>query len=429
MALPKSSLDWKFTQVFGDKSLIENVMEEDIITSMNFSRDGRYLAIGDIAGRIVVFEHKSAQKNGKKLNELSYKTEFQSHFKEFDCLKSVDIDPKINLIEFLPTENENNFLLSSNDKTIKLWKLSDRVVRKSERFPKKTLWTKQALSLPKIKVLESGLSPVNKVCYPMLHNYNINSISTCADGERFLSSDDLTINLWFYGETARCFTIFDIAPKNLSDISEVLTSARFDPNSDSLFACGTSKGILKLCDLRSNSRICAASMQFEDEKLKSTKNFFTDFVSSISDFTFAKDPNLLVSRSLLAANVWDRRAPKQPLVSTQLYEPIKSKLVALYEKELIFDKFDIRLSGDPSYFVTGMYNNAFHVCDLNGEKNTQFELNFKKKTISKLIKPGQFEQIGPDFDITKRVLKTACHPNFDFLVVASFNCLFVYNSL
>lgn len=429
MALPKSNLEWKFTQVFGDKSLIENVMEEDIITSMNFSKDGKYLAIGDIAGRIVVFEFKSSTKNNKKMNELSYKTEFQSHFKEFDCLKSIDIDPKINIIEFLPTENENNFLLSSNDKTIKLWKLSDRVVKKSEKFPKKQAWTKQALTLPKIKVLDSGLCPVNKVSFPILHTYNINSLSASADGEHFLSADDLTINLWAFGVTERTFTVLDIAPKNLNDISEVLTTAKFDPQQDSIFGCGTSKGIIKLCDLRMNSRVGPAAVQFEDESLKANKNFFTDFVSSISDFSFARDPNLVVSRTLLAANVWDRRSPKTPLVTTQLFEPLKSKLCALYEKELIFDKFDIRLSSDSSYFVTGMYNNNFHICDLNGEKNTQYELNFKKKTISKLIKPSHFEQIQSDFDISKRVLKTACHPISDFLVVASFNCLFVYNSL
>lgn len=429
MLLPKSNLEWKFTQVFGDKSLIENVTEEDIITSMSFSRDGKYLAIGDTAGRIVMFEFKASGKSSKKAHELCYKTEFQSHFKEFDCLKSVDIEPKINTIECLPAEGDNHFLLSSNDKTIKLWKLSERPVRKSEAFPKKQTWTKHNLTLPKIKTLDTGLSPVIKVSYPILHTYNVHSVSACANGENFLSADDLTVNLWAFGVTERTFTVLDISPRNLNEINEVLTTAKFDPQQDTIFGCGTSKGIIKLCDIRTHSRVSTAAVQFEDESLKANKNFFTDFVSSISDFSFPRDPNLVVSRTLLVANVWDRRSPKTPLVSTPLYEPIKTKLCALYEKELIFDKFDIRLGPDSSYFITGNYNNSFHICDLNGEKNTQFELNFKKKTIYRPIKSGQFEQIPTDYDIGKRVLKTACHPIVDFFVVASFNCLFVYNSL
>lgn len=429
MSLPKSNLEWKFTQVFGDKSLIENVNEEDIVTSMSFSRDGKFLAIGDIAGRVVMFEHKSSEKSNKRINELNYKTEFQSHFKDFDCLKSVDIEPKINIIEFLPPENDNQFLLSANDKTIKLWKLNDKVVKKSEKLSKKTNWTKANLAVPALKVVDSGFCPSIKKVYSNLHSYNINSLSACVNGEHFLSADDLTVNLWSLGVSDKSFTLLDISPKNINEISEVITTAKFDPFVDSTFACGTSKGVIKLCDLRANSKVTGPALHLEDEAAKASKNFFTELVSSISDLNYGRDSNFVISRTLLNANIWDRRAPKAPLLVTSLYEPLKSKLCALYEKELIFDKFDIKMGHDASYFVTGMYNNTFHVVDMNGEKNTQFELNFKKKTISKQIKTSHHEQIPSDFDITKRVLKTACHPVHDFIVVASFNCLFVYNSV
>lgn len=51
---------------------------------------------------------------------------FQSHEPEFDYLKSLEIEEKINKIRWLRRKNPAHFLLSTNDKTIKLWKVSER---------------------------------------------------------------------------------------------------------------------------------------------------------------------------------------------------------------------------------------------------------------------------------------------------------------
>lgn len=64
---------------------------------------------------------------------------FQSHEPEFDYLKSLEIEEKINQIKWLKKKNAANFILSTNglfpyfvftffllDKTVKLWKISER---------------------------------------------------------------------------------------------------------------------------------------------------------------------------------------------------------------------------------------------------------------------------------------------------------------
>lgn len=51
---------------------------------------------------------------------------FQSHEAEFDYLKSLEIEEKINQIKWLKKKSAANFILSTNDKTIKLWKISER---------------------------------------------------------------------------------------------------------------------------------------------------------------------------------------------------------------------------------------------------------------------------------------------------------------
>lgn len=55
---------------------------------------------------------------------------FQSHEPEFDYLKSLEIEEKINKIRWLPQQNAAHFLLSTNGKPLPLslfnfWKFQD----------------------------------------------------------------------------------------------------------------------------------------------------------------------------------------------------------------------------------------------------------------------------------------------------------------
>lgn len=54
--------------------------------------------------------------------EYRYMTEFQSHEPEFDYLKSLEIEEKINKVQWCRSSS-TRMLLSTNDKTIKLWKV------------------------------------------------------------------------------------------------------------------------------------------------------------------------------------------------------------------------------------------------------------------------------------------------------------------
>jgi len=111
-----SELEWKFSQVFGDspaKPPVE-VTEVDIVSAIEFDETGEYIAAGDRGGRVVLFK----QNENKK---YKFYAEFQSHEPEFDYLKSMEIEEKINKIKWRKTQNDSLFLLTTNDKTIKLW--------------------------------------------------------------------------------------------------------------------------------------------------------------------------------------------------------------------------------------------------------------------------------------------------------------------
>ena len=424
----ESKQKWKFTQVFGDKFSADKVANEDVISALSFDKSGNFLAVGDRAGRLILFQRNLHTKSKTPFNEFIYLTEIQSHFKEFDCLQSVDIDEKINCIEWINQPNENMMILTTNDKTIKLWKVSNKIVKKSEKTNKPPL-SVQNLKMPKLKTIEQAYCPSLKRTFPNLHGFHIHSLSLSQDNSSFISSDDLSVFAWDLEVLKHTFALVNIKPPSMNELTEVITTVTYSKNNDSMFAMGTSKGFIKIYDTRESSKMLTGGTVFEDENSKKNKNLFTDIISSIADVKFMQDQNQIISRDYLTTKVWDTRKSKEPLKCIKLYEPLNSKLYEVYEKDHIFDKFNIGLSGDDKSFTTGIYNNYFHIVDIATGKNTQFELNFNKKTISKAIPPNYFENLGPSFDFTKKVIKTAWNPVHNCIVLCSLNCLFIYNAI
>lgn len=61
----------------------------------------------------------------KKGCEYKFHTEFQSHEPEFDYLKSLEIEEKINKIKWCRRQNAAHFLLSTNGKPAHQLRLRD----------------------------------------------------------------------------------------------------------------------------------------------------------------------------------------------------------------------------------------------------------------------------------------------------------------
>lgn len=418
---------WKFTQVFGDKFSADKVANEDIISALSFDRSGNYLAVGDRAGRMILFQRNLHTKSKTPFNEFVYLTEIQSHFKDFDCLQSVDIEEKINCIEWVNQASENMMMLTCNDKTIKLWKVTNKTVKKSEKTNKNAT-SSQSLRVPKLKIIEQAYCPTLKRTFPNLHSFHIHSLSSSVDMHSFISSDDLSVFAWDLETMKHTYAMINIKPPTMNELTEVLTSAVNSLNNDYMMAVGTSKGVIKLYDTRQSSTT-GAGIAMEDESSKKNKNLFTDIISSVADVKFMTDPNQIISRDFLTTKLWDSRKTNEPVKTIRLFEPLNSKLYEIYEKDHIFDKFNMGLSGDNKSFTTGIYNNNFHICDIATGKNTQFELNFNKKTISKNIPANFFETLNSNFDFNKKVIKVAWNPVHECIVLCSLNCLFIYNSI
>uniref|UniRef100_A0A8C1JA13 Protein phosphatase 2, regulatory subunit B, alpha b n=1 Tax=Cyprinus carpio TaxID=7962 RepID=A0A8C1JA13_CYPCA len=108
-----NDVQWCFSQVKG--AIDDDVAEADIISTVEFNHSGELLATGDKGGRVVIFQQETENKSQPQCrSEYNVYSTFQSHEPEFDYLKSLEIEEKINKIRWLPQKNAAQFLLSTN---------------------------------------------------------------------------------------------------------------------------------------------------------------------------------------------------------------------------------------------------------------------------------------------------------------------------
>ncbi|XP_031563051.1 serine/threonine-protein phosphatase 2A 55 kDa regulatory subunit B beta isoform-like [Actinia tenebrosa] len=439
MAVENEEVQWCFSQVKG--TIEEDVSEADIISTVEFNHDGELLATGDKGGRIVIFQKDEAPKNSPRYGEYSVYSTFQSHEPEFDYLKSLEIEEKINKIKWLKRQNASHFLLSTNDKTIKLWKISERNsracnfnLRDDQGVPRNPAEIKE-LRIPVLKPSDLVVEASPRRVYANAHTYHINSISVNSDGETYLSADDLRINLWHVGINGQSFNIVDIKPTNMEELTEVITAAEFHPIECNTFVYSSSKGTVRLCDMRQQALCDTHAKLFEEAEDPATRSFFSEIISSISDVRFSHNGRYMITRDYLTVKVWDLNMEKQPVEVYSVHDYLRSKLCSLYENDCIFDKFECVWNGDDSSIMTGSYNNFFHIFDRNTKNDLCLEASRESSKPKQVLKPRRVAVTGKRkkdditvecLDFSKKILHTAWHPKENIIAVAATNNLYLF---
>mmetsp|Transcript_34735 Transcript_34735/g.87908 ORF Transcript_34735/g.87908 Transcript_34735/m.87908 type:complete len:474 (-) Transcript_34735:663-2084(-) len=460
--------EWQFLQCFGERTPGEDIQEADIISAVEFDYDGLHLATGDRGGRVVLFERVAHAQRGPGSDqrappplprgaayEYRYMTEFQSHEPEFDYLKSLEIEEKINKVRWCRSSNNTRMLLSTNDKTVKLWKVYEKKVSCMANFnlegrnaaggPKVSPLNSNPkvaqLKLPKVTSTEVLLAARCKKVYANAHTYHINSISVNSDQETFLSADDLRINLWNLDITEQSFNIVDIKPTNMEDLTEVITSAEFHPHQCNVFAYSSSKGCIRLADMR-NAALCDRHAKaFEEVESQANKSFFSEIIASISDISFSKDGRYILSRDYMTLKLWDLNKESAPVATYNTHEHLRARLCDLYENDSIFDKFDCCINGKGDAIATGSYNNLFRVfgtwngADLTLEASRdpmRKRLQTPSKTNRFAIrkngagKRGNTDNAEAGTDYASKLLHLAWHPEANVIAAAASNSLYMY---
>lgn len=440
---------WAFRQVFGDRDSTEEPADEDLISAVEFDGTGDYLATGDRGGRVVIFEssavaHRAQQaRRGPNADaaspprdvEYRFYCEFQSHEPEFDYLKSLEIEDRINKIRWRQGRAGPLFLLSTNDKTIKLWKIYEKKVR---MVSSKNIDVRNGRA-PEVHCLRMPtLHPVQKVATASLkrtfgngHTYHINSLSFNCDGETYLSADDLRINIWNLETSASTFNIVDIKPNDMEELSEVITSADFHPLSSAQLAYSSSKGAVRLCDLRAGARCDkGSSRSYGVPPLPdSEKSFFSEVISSMSDVKFSRDGRYLMARDYMTLKIWDLNMESQPVRSIKVHEQLRPKLCDLYESDCIFDKFECTWGWDNKHVCSGTYDNKLLIWDAFGDGHQVLESVSSASPTRRASLKGKLgltrkESMKGNFH--KKILHHAHHPDRNVVAIGARNSLYIF---
>lgn len=395
-----SDLEWKTSQ-----NLFSGT-DNDTVSALSFSECGDYIAAGDKAGMVTVFERNQDDLQYEKMGA------FRSHEPEFDYLKSLEIEEKINKIKWLKQRTANNFLLATNDKTIKLWKVGEKVEKTTGYI------SNGSLAVPKMRPMGStSFFATPRRIFANAHAYHINGISVNSDQETYISSDDLRINLWNLDINDQSFNIVDIKPENMEELTEVITSAEFHPSQCNLMMYSSSKGSIKLCDMRDAALCDQHAKSFEEEEDPASKSFFSEIISSVSDIKFSKDGRYIFSRDYMSIKIWDVNMENKPVKSIPVHDYLKTKLCDLYENDCIFDKFECSVSDSGNHIVTGSYGKYFFIYDLENDKKERMEIRRKNsKTFRSKFKKK--EKINPDtilFD--KKCTQVCFHPTENLFTV------------
>lgn len=117
---------------------------------------------------------------------------------------------------------------------------------------------------------------------------------------------------------------------------------------------------------------------FEQEEDPSSRSFFSEIISSISDVRFSYDGRYILSRDYLTVKIWDINMERQPIKTIPIHEHLRPRLCDTYENDSIFDKFEVVFSGDAKNVMTGSYNNNFMIYPSDPEKEVEVVLQADK---------------------------------------------------
>ncbi|KAG5496226.1 hypothetical protein JKF63_02527 [Porcisia hertigi] len=290
--------------------------------------------------------------------------------KSINALTSVAVQPYVKCLSFVRPRCSPSMIsyLTANERVIKLFHVRREGFSPFDAFPgmedvigKTFVGSRYFARLPP----QPAILPI-KEFGPVANS--IQALSVSADGETFMSVEDLQVFWWSFEatDTTKATCIADLRPASgaLDEVEELVTASSFHPTHNSLFLLTRSSGILNIGDLRDppsrESRKYAISSQLTTQQNPFSCQAYDEILCSISDASFL-GPDHVVTRDYLSLKLWDLRRPDRPCAMMPVMNYVAKYLDSLYENDSIFDRFPVAVDDISGTVVTGLYDGAVAV--------------------------------------------------------------------
>jgi serine/threonine-protein phosphatase 2A regulatory subunit B len=218
------------------------------------------------------------------------------------------------------------------------------------------------------------------------------------------------------------------------ELSEVITAAEFHPTCASQLIYSSSKGLVRLCDLREAARIEKNSGRTfgHAQQSENERTFFSEVIASMSDVKFSRDGRYVMARDYMTLKIWDVNMTSAPLRTIKVHEHLRSKLCELYESDCIFDKFECSWGSDDRHVCSGTYDNKLLLWDTFGdghcttlESVSSASPARRSSTLKgKLGLTRKDSMNGRNFN--KKILHHSHHPQRNLVAIGARNSLYIF---
>ncbi|KPA84715.1 hypothetical protein ABB37_01217 [Leptomonas pyrrhocoris] len=290
--------------------------------------------------------------------------------KSINALTSVAVEPYVKCLTFVRPRCSPSMIsyLTANERVIKLFHVRREGFSPFNAFPgmeevigKTFAGSRYFARLPP----QPAILPI-KEFGPVTNS--IQALSVSADGETFMSVEDLQVFWWHFEteDTTKATCIADLRPPSgaLDEVEELVTASSFHPTHSSLFLLTRSSGVLNIGDLRDppsrQKRKYAIRSELTPQQNPLSCPAYDEILCSISDASFL-GPDHVVTRDYLSLKLWDLRKPDQPCAMMPVMNYVSKYLDSLYENDSIFDRFPVAVDDVSGTVVTGLYDGAVAV--------------------------------------------------------------------
>ena len=393
---------------FGDHVPLTQFKADDTISVLAFSQNGQFLASGDQAGRVVIFQLQPPRSSGGKTT-VSFVNQVHAHKSQFDYFRSELSEPKINSLAWVKTNTLNPLLITCNSHEAKLWRMNQSA--KPSWGQLDTTLGVDNFKLPQPRQIEIKYITEAVKTYTDLQTEYLIDIQTLPDQRSFVMIDVGCVKLWDMERSVDSVSLFRVPQQNVE-----LTASAVTPTLPSAILIADDAGYARIIDMRQQAEDLTPSLTF-NVKDNTNKKRYVSGCEYIGSAAFSADGINIVTRTFGEAQVWDVRQPSAPVAQLDV-QWFPGQMEWLANDEYTKDVF--RTCFTPSgKIVTGNYSADFIAWDWKTNEVT------KHKAVSQRT-PRIPQEPGRDF--SKRVTVCESHPRQDIVAVVSTAALYLFSA-